>query len=397
MLAGSAAPRRIAPERRRRARPSAAMWIAVVATAALATDAARAHSISLGRGEIVVEPNAATAALLMPGGDLLHAILPTTQALSPAELDEHLQRYAQQLAVRLAVLDAAGAPAAGVVGDARFEPADRERYSLDDLRNGRIACRVRYALAARPDYLTLRLAPSPGGPSHAAQLALAVRTAERPAPLTVVLTSRGNAETLGLSWAQATATAPAAGVRAPECFRHVLGTLAVADNVATLDVLIPLPILETFVNVPRCRGEVVTPQEQAAIAPALHQFFRAHALLEVGGRQVPPDVTSLTWLSPADAERAARVETADASTAAEATPPPGAATASTAQPCAVAGGCVRATLRFSGDGSLTPGALRWDFFNALVLEGRVTLVAAGRRSVHQLTTYAPTLAWPQPD
>lgn len=397
MCAHSAAPERGAPDYRRQARPSAARWIAVLAAAPLTSGAARAHSVSLGRGEVVVEPHAATAALLMPGGDLLHAILPTTQSLSPAELDEHVQRYAQQLAQRLTVLDAGGAPAAATLGDARFEPAGRARYSLDDLRAGRIACRVRFALAARPDYLTLRLTPSPIGPPHAAQLALAVRTAERPAPLTVVLTSRGNAETLGLAWAQAAATAPAAGVRAPECFRHVLGTLVVADDVATLDVLIPVPILETFVSVPRHRSEVVTPQEQAAITPALHQFFRAHALLEVSGRHIPPDVTALTWLSPAAAERAARVETTEASTAAASAAPSGTAEASTAQPCAVAGGCVRATLRFAGAGPLTPGALRWDFFNALVLEGRVTLVAAGRRSVHQLTTYAPTLAWPQPD
>ena len=125
-----------------------------------------------------------------------------------------------------------------------------------------------------------------------------------------LLTSRGNAETVALSWQDGRATVltddtPQTAGSCVPCTDRGVGRLheVCADmdiSEASVEVLVmlPLPLVETWMMLPTRDGEFLDPSEQRACGEALPALMRGALSVESDGRSVVPELVEFRFVPP---------------------------------------------------------------------------------------------------
>jgi len=331
-----------------------------------------AHDISVSRGTLVVQRDALQAELTIPAADLLHYCRPARcETLSAKEVDSLIERYSHHVLANFVIRDAAGeriAPRLTVNG---HDLAQADAWPWDVVRKASVKYRIAYAIAPPPSFLTLQQTFFRDGPSHAAQLSLFVAASPDGPGRTIQLTNRGNVETLEIKWPDREDARPQ--VRIADEFKSVSARLSIEDSQATLDIHMPLTLLETFLPIDRADRNFLTPAEQSAAAARLQDFFAGRNALHADGKRIAPRVAALRMLAPDENELV------DA--------PPRRLGAWSAR--------MGVRLCYPLDAAPQTLELHWDLFNSAVLEATVCLAAGAEFRTERLSSYAPMLRWPR--
>ena len=308
------------PRPRRLARLAPALWLAATLAAA--------HGLDARQGSVVVH------------SDRVEVVL-------EAEAD------AQQAALAQLVLrDEEGAKLSGRIASARAgnDP-------------GHALLGLEYRLGRPPRWLSFRLAEDGWEASRPRRLVLLVRDAWRPEPRFVTLTSGGNVETLGFAGPEpAEECGPALIDRHPERLREVKALWRKASRGSTLDVVLPLGVLESWQPVPRADPDFIGAGEQRAARAGVTGLVAGRVrLVGEDGIAVVPSEGEFAFLGLDDAAigPAPEARRIDAWTAR-----------------------VRVSLHFD-----RPGRLHWDLWNARVTTARVVVLGDGGCAERRLSTY----------
>jgi hypothetical protein len=229
---------------------------------------------------------------------------------------------------------------------------------------------------APPRHLTLRLTPLSAvtGAGRARKLDLEVVSDGLDAAERVHLTSGGNAETLSFEWEPGRRTPkshdPCSLDGTARGLKRVQGLLTIGDQDVRLSVSIPLPMLETWLPVPRMHRDVLAADEQAAVRGAVLDLVRERASLSIDGRAVGATSDDVVFLGLDDS--------------AAASPPIGPLSAWTAR--------ARVSLVF--DATRPDRAdVDWRLFNAAILTGRLVVQDGSGCTLHRVSTYEPVVSW----
>jgi hypothetical protein len=345
------------------------------ALAILPAGAALAHNVSVSRGTFEVKADGARAELIIPMDDLLHAFRPEPDAqerYAATVLDDCVARYGARIVTHFIVRDEAGERLGGKLASASHDLPAAEHHTVDAARRARATFVIDYDLPGPPRLLTLQQTFFQEGPSHAAQLALEVRVADDAESLLVPLTNYGNVATLEFKAPASPEASAARRVAAPDRFKALLGALTISDDGATLELTLPLALVETWATVPRADRDFLAPGEQPGACAILRDLLARHNVLSIDGETVPAEIRAVRVLGPVD-------------TVSKDAAPPARLSAHTAR--------VAAILRYPAASMPKQVVLRWELLNNAVLEAEIVVTAAGARRVHHLTAYAPELRW----
>jgi len=135
---------------------------------------------------------------------------------------------------------------------------------------------------------------------------------------------------------------------------------------ASVEVLLmlPLPLVETWMMLPTHDGEFLDPSEQRACGEALRALMRGALSVESDGRSDVPELVEFRFV-PLERTRAE-------SAAGDA-------------PVSLWTGQVLAHLRFRSESSLSHASLRWALFNSAVLSAQTILRGDGTCTEHEFT------------
>lgn len=216
------------------------------------------------------------------------------------------------------------------------------------------------------------------------QIVLLVRGPDQTEGSTLRLTSRGNAETVELCWNSngAAVVGPASlnsggacaadEERGPARFKDVFAEFDLGEQGVSARVLIPLPLLQTWIELQQRCEDYLEPDEQRKAVPALRDLLRHAIWAEIDGKPVSPASVDLMILH-ADGRRT------DPSNAAV---PAGMWTAR-----------LEACLHLSTVDDADRVILRWRLFNNAVLRASAAIRVDGLCREHDLTTYYPIYEW----
>lgn len=347
---------------------------------------ARGHTLLMSNGEVVVGEQGVMVELEVAAEDFVHwyGLAPDGENRFPIpSLCDAADRHAATLDRVLVVRDSAGTRVKHEPFHMRWDCPTAGRLELADLRKLRITYAARYACPDHAHFLTFQLLLDASDASVFWQLALTIRGAAGAGGV-VRLTSRGNAETVTLSWQDGRATVltddtPQTAGSCVPCADHGVGRLheVCADidvSEASVEVLLmlPLPLAETWMMLPTHDGEFLDPSEQRACGEALRALMRGALSVESDGRSVVPELVEFRFVP---------LERTPAESAAGDTP------------VSLWTGRVLAHLRFRSESSLSHAGLRWALFNSAVLSAQTILRGDGTCTEHEFTINQPTLYW----
>lgn len=349
---------------------------AVVALGAALLIAAplHAHVISAERGSVVVQPHRVTVKWQVQAEDFAHyyglgrvASRPFTMETIRRSADEH----ADYLMAHLIIRDSTGERLVGKAGAQTMEAADGGNDDDKALRGLRVNYVFEYPLKAPPRFLSFQRSLRESAGWSPSQISLAVRLAENDCTETIRLTRGANVETLEFDWANAGRGQPVI-VGPVTRLKTISACVDVAGEEVRVAVEIPLPLLETFLDVERVDREFVEISEQEKAVPRLSAFLSGRNPIRINGVAAEAGLTRLQFVH-------AGLRGEDA----------GDASARLGAWMTV----VRFVRTYQCDSMPRDFELQWNLFNPAVLVATAAITCDGRVSTHRISTYEPTLRW----
>jgi len=366
----------------------------VTLTAAVIVCAARleAHSLLVTRGDAVVDRGGVTVRLEVCAEDVVHhqpSLQGSEDAISVASLREAADRHAAALAERLIVLTATGDRLTAGPPRWSMPPCDAESIDLASLRTVFVAYTLSYGSEEPHGFLTFRLVPNDQAIGVAEQIGLWVHGRSGDRGVSIRLTSRGNAETVAVSWEEGRPTAvardivdlddplncsPDGGMDGSR-FKDLWAEIDLNGPDMWVTIYAPAPLLGTWLPVKRGAEDVLTPAEQTELLAAAVPLLEGALAVTIDGAEVTPSVEWVVLL-PAGIRV---LEDANGAVGA-------------GNVCFwTARAAVR--LRFAGREPPEEVGLEWRLFNNVVLSVPAAIRLDGECVHHTFTTYAPAMTW----
>jgi len=217
------------------------------------------------------------------------------------------------------------------------------------------------------------------------QIVLAVRGADQEQGQIVRITSRGNAETVELVRHDGHVTVRTdedrgtAGVacapfdaRGSARFKEVFAEIEPEGEGVRVRLSIPLPLLETWMDLPRKQGGSINNGELAAVAGPLRSLIEGAIGLEFDGRNIPAEVRSMDLVGPHSAESPA---------------------AAADYPLSLFTSRVVAELWFPCGSQPRQLILHWKLLNNAVLSAWAAIHCDGVCTEHLFSAYRPDHSW----
>lgn len=286
---------------------------------------AAGHTILLSRGGCIVHADRVAVELDIGGEDFLHLyrIRATADGYYASDVRDAAARHQHRVLDHFVIRDEAGERLSGRVAGMTFAAPVAERIDILELKRLTARYTLVFATSRPPRFLTFQQRIEDEAAVGPSQLVLSVRTPGQPNELLVLLTSRGNAETLEFDASRLAATptgptssqrphAPVAGAPAPahaaasnplmgaDRFKAIFAIVRPDAEGVRVDVSIPAPVLETFLPLPRRDGDFLGPDEAAAAVERLRAFLPSRLTLYAEGRPVTGKVEGLAFLAPAE-------------------------------------------------------------------------------------------------
>lgn len=339
----------------------------------------RAHSVSTSHGGLNINDKSIFALIEISAFDILHYAgrsIDDLNHLSPEELRGLARKFAPQIGSELIIRGADGRqiPLTRVC---RISDSFQYASVLNpkDINKLLFAISFEYSLTDRPDYLTLQQRFFNTGPMHESQLSLHVKANNLQTGSThVVLTNRGNAETVKIAWPRPGSMETR--ITTPPVFSAIMAHMLVGDKDIAMEIDIPLPLLETWMTLKRADADLVTTAECAEIESNVRSLVTGKNPLKVDGRTIAPQIEAIGFLGPDDSQLSTNL------------------TPSKIRGIYITRAAVR--LRYALSTAPQKIELNWDLFNNAILEAELTLDAGGKTTQHTLTKYSPKLTWERP-
>lgn len=326
---------------------------------------------------MTVTKNAVVMELSATGHDLMHD--PTLAArvsrgISVDDFRAAARLYGDRLVQRLIVRGPNGEPLSGAMQKVTLPTFDKNVLVEKDVTPASIGFFVRYALNGPPAYISLQQAPVQPEGSVPTIFALLVRTpfGEEQA---VRLTSGGNVAVVPLGPPEASpterATEPAAAIRSfvlEDAYETVRAVLRSTDTGVILDTYIPVPVVETWLPLPRQSMDFLQVDEQNQAATSLKAWCQSRQTLEADGAKVTPGRIDVAFLDVGRLQPPAKPKRMSTWTTR-----------------------VRITQTYHIAGPTRELKLTWQMFNNSVLTAEVLTVRESATEQHEVSTYAPTL------
>lgn len=346
--------------------------------------AAYAHSLSLIHGSVAVHDDRVTIELQSRADDLLHST-----ALSPhadgcvrsADLPAAARQHALDLLERIIVRDAGGERLAGSLTSIAMDAIDSDLVDERLLRALTISSTLEYRLERFSRFISLQQDVERRMPGLPSRIVLTPHGSLGELVPSICLTSGGNVAVLRLTEEskQRSADKPDSTVTAVGDFLARAGRLSavravvhVEVNAVTLDVQLPVPVLETWLPISRRQRDFIEIDEQRAARQAIESLISERISVRINKSQAEPHVHGVAFLEVED----------DSATRSVA---PRRVSAVTSR--------LWVSLRFDSPDPVADLTLDWDLFNSAILTASALLIDGGQVAEHDLSTYAPRLAW----
>lgn len=288
-------------------------------------------------------------------------------------IDRAAVRHADHLLEHFIIRNAGSERLSGKLVSRRTEASADEPSRDGRPRAPRIVYCLQYALKVPPRFLSFQQTLGAGDAALPSQLYLDVRGAGAEKATTLRLTSGGNLETLRFRWLDAGSSGAPPEIIGPlEALKSIGARLQIDDTETRVQIDLPLPLLETFLNLRRTDRDFLEPSEQRAAQRAVQEYLRGRLPMQINGGSVEPHEVSLAFLDmePLGAANPARTRRRSAWTTR-----------------------VRVVQSYSTTSKPQAIELRWTLFNPIVLEVQAVIACGNRESVHRLSTYDPILRW----
>jgi len=337
---------------------------------------AMAHSLLVSRGEAVMHTDRIAVEIEIAAEDLLHshAVAMDEQGrFRLGALAAAARAHTVTLDRTLVIRNTEGNRLQGGPFDAQVDWSSGGAVELRDLRRQYVKYTSTYVLPSSSGFVFFQLLPVDRSMIVPWQLVLNVRGESQMGQI-VRLTSRGNVESVELSWedgqpsvlpaphrAEAGSCTPCES-RGAARFKQVCADIEIGDTDSSAWLFIPLPLLSTWITVGAEGDEFLDFAEQAAaresVRPLMRSAIEAHT--QVG--PLTAEVRDVRFVSGAEAMT---------------------------DRISVWTGGVRAHVHFQRAGGVETVALRWGFFNGAVLSATANIHADGRCTEHEFSTYRP--------
>lgn len=352
------------------------MKLAALVALALLPAVLHGHSLSYIEGEAVVHRDRVELALTIRPEDILLSAgvnMIVSDSIPVADLRTGAEAHKNYLLKGIVVEDGSG----HLAGSVRSLESPRETgaaFPVADLMATNFVYRLTYPMAKPPERLGFRQLFNAGKVVIPVIMQVSVRIEGQEDATVVPVPDGEKAETLAIDWS-GVRQAPPPVVARPLTLEASDAFLYVRNDEVRLEILMPLPVLETWLAVPRAAPDFLEIAEQTALQPALEQFFVARSDLRIDGVPVKPRLERLDFFGIDYRDFAVR--------------PP-------AKRLSFATSRLGAILSFPAKGAPRRVELRWTFFNEKAATARAVLFAYDKAERIALAPAQPAYTWTNP-
>jgi len=351
-------------------------WLAFAA-------AAQAHSISTVEGEALVHRDKLELTIKVRPEDILLSAgmtLIISDRIEETVIAKGAEAHKRFLLDGLILSESDGRRLAGKVTKVELFVVPKAGIPLEDLMSKTAVYHLEYPLTGPPTRLGFRQHFNTGDVAMPVVVQMSVLR-EGATTATLISVPEGEqAEQVTLDWSPAAGAGTAVSGERPTAAKPAViaaieAFVYIQNDEVRVEILIPLPTLETWQAVPRTNEDVLEIAEQAAARTRLEAFFTAHNELRIDGVAVRPKLGRLDFFGIDFQDLAAR-------------PEPKRLPAATAR--------VGAILNYSTKGPPRHVELKWTLFGDKVPAVRGVVFAYDKGARISFTPSQPTFAWQSP-
>ena len=334
-----------------------------------------AHSLSFLEGEVVVHPDRVEVKLNVLSADILLSAGMTMIVLDKidkADVVKGIEAHRKYLLNGLVILDAAGHRLAGKITKVESPVVPDDGITLETLTASTFVYRLEYPLAKPPEKLGFCQTFNTESNPIPVSVQFSVTREGQDSGVTIPIPAGDTPETVEFQWAAAAASATAskpAALEASDVFLYI------QNDEIRAEILMPLPVIETWLPVPRQVPEFLDVSEQTALQGTLGKFFTEHNLLRIDGVAVKPKLDRVDFFGIEFKDFALR-------------PQPQRLSAATAR--------VGVILSYSTKGAPRQVQWTWTLFKDRATAVRGTLFSFDKGSRFALSPDKPVIEWVNP-
>jgi len=345
--------------------------------------AALAHSLSTVEGEAFVHRDKIELAVKVRAEDILFSAgmtLITTDRIENAVIEKGAEAHKKFLLDGLILSESDGRRLAGKVVKVELFAVPKDGIPLEDLMTKTAVYRLEYPLARPPNRLGFRQNFNTGAVVLPVIVQMTVFREGATTATLIPVPVGEKAEQVTFDWSQT----PAAGTAVTEA-RSIPAKLVVLDapeafiyvqnDEVRVEILAPLPTLETWEAVPRRNKDLLEIAEQSAARARLEALFTVHNELKIDGVTVKPKLDRLDFYGIDFQDLAARPE---------------------ARRLAAATARVGAIVTYSTKGAPRHVELKWTLLNEKAPAVPAVVFVYGKGSRFSFTRERRTFAWDSP-
>jgi hypothetical protein len=343
---------------------------------------ALAHTVSTVEGEALVHRDKVELTIKVRPEDILLSAgmtLIIADRIEEAVIVKGAEAHKKFLLDGLVLSDSEGRRLAGKVTKVELFTVPKAGIPLEDLMSKTAVYRLEYPLARPPARLGFRQHFNTGAVAMPVIMQVTVFRAGATTGTLIPVPEGEQAEHVAFDWSQTPGPAtPAAGEQSAPAKPAALDAEAfvyIQNDEVRVEILMPLPTLETWQTVPRKNKDVLEIAEQTAARTRLEALFTMHNELKIDGVVVRPKLDRFDFCG---------IDFKDLAALPEARRLP----AATAQ--------VGAILTYSTKGAPRHVELKWTLFSDKAPAVRAVVFAYNKGSRFSFTPKQPTFAWDSP-
>ncbi len=283
---------------------------------------AMAHPVSLSRAQVVVHSDRVDVTIEAPAEDLLHFGLlePNDGGLYRVDAIERAGRkYCDKLRTGFVVRDESGVKLSPATASCDVSHIDADRAIPQKLSTYWVNTGIGFQSPAGQvlRFVTFQHVPDPTTTQILlTRMGTTIRQADcSSASREIILTSGGNTETLEFEWpcgkvaakriASESIEKDAKQWLADERFKTIHAIMQIDDSGVLLHVVVPAPIAETWQPIRRANRDVLSREEQFAVAADWEARFLKRIGGRINGKEVRVVVEGVSLIGPASSELSA--------------------------------------------------------------------------------------------
>lgn len=362
------------------------IFLVLLAWLAFVPQAIRAHPLSYIHGEAVVYPDKLKLSLdISPEDILLSAGISMMQYyddvaktdnvnVAKADIVKGIAAHKKYLLNGIVIQDGAGHRLTGKVTKLDAPVIPDAGFQLDDLMGKNFIYHITYPLPQPPEKLGFRQRFNTGDVAILVVMQLIVSRAGKDACVIIPVSDSDKPKIVAFDW-KSTTTTPANAMVKPVTLEASDAFLYIQNDELRLEIMMPVPVLETWMSIQRADPKYLEVAEQTALLPELDKFFIAHSEVKIDGVLVKPKLDRVDFFGIDSSNFAMR-------------PPSKRLTAKTSH--------IGVILTYSTKGAPRDVEAKWTLFNDKAITVRAVVFAYDKGVRFALGPAKPMFGWKNP-